>query len=150
MPEELDIWTYFEKREEEIVQQRARLQEELSALRLARTALETGQRQKLQAPESEGRLTIKDMIRSVLLKQNRGGTSDQIINWINDAHGTEVARTSLSPQLSRLKADGEVALNEETGLWSLTEKCRSVMTLSAAPSRAATSAFKIRDEWKRR
>jgi|GEM_PF-6065672 len=115
---DLDLWQFLEKREEEIIQKRQKLADELQALRDTRASLERSE--KLQK-HSEGheKMTIKEMVRSVLNHNAEGGTSDQIINWIHKMHGAEVARTSLSPQLSRLKAEGEIALNEDTGIWQL-------------------------------
>lgn len=120
MSSDLNLWQYLEQREEEIVRKRQELKEELEALRGARATLEMTQRGKRNA-DAEEKLTIKEMIRSVLWRNPEGGTSDQVAFWINQFHGVEVARTSLSPQLSRLKADGEVDLNEERGFWRLTE-----------------------------
>ena len=51
-----------------------------------------------------------------------GETSDAIIGLILKFFGREIPRTSLSPQLSRLKAqDNRVFYNEETRTWSLNE-----------------------------
>lgn len=121
MAENLNLWDYLEQREEEIVHMRAELLRELEALRETRASLESRTREISASPPRTEKLTIKEMIRSVLERNPEGGTSDQIINWINVIHGNEIARTSLSPpQLSRLKADGgEVNLNEKNGLWSL-------------------------------
>lgn len=118
MTGELDLWRFLERREEEIIHRRKELLAELEALREVRASLEKRQRVSQQADTAE-RLTIKDMVRSVLTRNPEGGTSDQIANWITQLHGAEVARTSLSPQLSRLKADDEVSLDEETGIWRL-------------------------------
>lgn len=114
-----DLWAFLERREEEIVEQRKKLKDELEALRLARASIEQGQKETSKKSATERPPTIKDMIRSVLMKNVEGGTSDEIIRWINLVHGVEIARTSLSPQLSRLKAEGEVGLDEERGVWSL-------------------------------
>lgn len=126
MSADLDLWLYLEKREEEIIAKRKELSEELEALREARASIEKRQKVK-KATETRDKLTIKEMVRETLLDQSEGGTSDQIIHWINRRHGTEVARTSLSPQLSRLKADGEVELDEENGIWTLTHEGRATM-----------------------
>lgn len=125
MTDKLPLWQYLEQREEEIVQMRKELQRELEALREARSAIENGARVR-KRDEPREKLTIKDMIRSVLARNPEGGTSDQIINWIHQAHDIEVARTSLSPQLSRLKADEEVELDDDLGIWSLRLEPRRV------------------------
>ena len=66
--------------------------------------------------------TIKEMIVEVLKGRPEGETSDAIIGLILKFFGREIPRTSLSPQLSRLKAqDNRVFYNEETRTWSLNE-----------------------------
>ena len=119
MDNEKNLWRYLEDREEQIIAKREELSRELEALREARASIENRQRTKVNDGVQD-KLTIKEMIRGALRKNPEGGTSDQIINWIAQLHRTEVARTSLSPQLSRLKSDKEVVLNEENGIWNLT------------------------------
>lgn len=118
MSDDLDLWNFLEKREEEIVQKRAALQRELHELRAVRSSLENRQRMGENQEPSEKR-TIKEMVRAVLERNPNGGSSDQIVSWINSTFGRELARPSLTPQLSRLKSDGEVELDEENGIWSL-------------------------------
>ncbi|MCW9044690.1 MAG: hypothetical protein OQK05_15230 [Pseudopelagicola sp.] len=116
----ITLWQFLEKREEEIVKMRQDLTVELKALRAARASLEKDDRKSRETVPSE-KMTIKEMIRSVLSLHPEGGTSDQIIHWISEHHDVEVARTSLSPQLSRLKSDHEVVLSEDYGIWKLQE-----------------------------
>ncbi len=118
MSDDLDLWNFLEKREEEIVQKRAALQRELHELRAVRSSLENRQRMGENQEPGEKR-TIKEMVRAVLERNPNGGSSDQIVSWINSTFGRELARPSLTPQLSRLKSDGEVELDEENGIWSL-------------------------------
>ncbi len=58
------------------------------------------------------RLTIKDLVRKALAEQFvRGATASEMLQFFADAWGRrDIARTSLSPQLSRLKEKGEIVL----------------------------------------
>ncbi len=58
------------------------------------------------------RLTIKELVRKALAEHfQRGATANELLSFFSDVYGrTEVQRTSLSPQLSRLKEDGKVIL----------------------------------------
>jgi len=105
-------------REAEIKKLRDELAFELQEVQAAMDAIK-GVRAHREAEQALTRLTIKEMIISVLASHREGGTADQIIGWIIKSHNTEVARPSLSPQLSRLKAGGEISLNEETNKWRL-------------------------------
>jgi hypothetical protein len=61
------------------------------------------------APKSPyARLTIKELVRKALSEQfPRGATANQLLELFANAWGrTDVARTSLSPQLSRLRQEG--------------------------------------------
>jgi hypothetical protein len=63
---------------------------------------------------------IKNMVLQSLLMNFSGLTANSILESIKVIYGIEVARTSLSPQLSRLKNDGKVAV--ENSIWRITEK----------------------------
>jgi hypothetical protein len=52
--------------------------------------------------------TIKDAVIEVLKSKGAGMTALEILAAINLKFGTDYPRTSLSPQLSRLKADGKI------------------------------------------
>jgi hypothetical protein len=58
------------------------------------------------------KLTIKALVRKALDEQfQRGATASELLDFFRNAWGrADVVRTSLSPQLSRLKQDGEVIL----------------------------------------
>lgn len=64
--------------------------------------------------------TIKDAVIEVLGAKGAGMTALEILAAINLKFGTEYPRTSLSPQLSRLKADGRI--NREGIVWTLEKK----------------------------
>jgi NAD(P)H-nitrite reductase large subunit len=57
--------------------------------------------------------TIKEMAKAVLTTAEEGMTSSEILTAISEAYGRTIDRTSLSPQLSRLKEAGELVLNGE-------------------------------------
>ena len=77
-----------------------------------------------QQPRLSERQTIKKMVVSVLRDRSGRGTAEQIIEWIRDDFGSKVARTSLSPQLSRLKSEGQLDLDQSTNTWGLPEVLR--------------------------
>lgn len=101
---------FIANREGEIRDQLKALKAELRELQVAKAAL-NGQEATPLAAQSSGP-TIKDMARAVLSpdKARDGMTSAEILTAIKAAFDREIDRTSLSPQLSRLKTDGEVGL----------------------------------------
>lgn len=111
---------FIVKRQNEVREAMRALKAEEAELRIALHAIDE------RAPEAPSRLatkssrmTIKSKILAVLEDRPDGGTADDVIQWVLEAHGTEVPRSSMSPQLSRLKADGEVALSPTTKNWCL-------------------------------
>jgi hypothetical protein len=86
------------------------LRKELADLKVAEDALET---HSLAAKVESGAaaITIKGMIREVLKSSFSGLTSTEILENIGLKFGKKIERTSLSPQLSRMKDDGEVSLD---------------------------------------
>jgi len=84
------------------------LKTELSELKKARSALETDESGSSEPTTNDGP-TIKDMVKAVLKDDPSGATSSQILERIEQEYGQRLQRTSLSPQLSRLKSEGEVS-----------------------------------------
>ena len=113
---------FIEQREAEIRQLRAELLKELRELRAAKSAIaqSVGKDEKATLP------TIKTMIRKVLEKRNRAASADEIISWIHEDFGAVIARTSVSPQLSRLRADEILTLDEATREWALIQSVASL------------------------
>jgi hypothetical protein len=64
-------------------------------------------------------LTIKRAVMEVLEDHPDGLLALDILGKINERHGSGLVRTSLSPQLSRLKQEGK--LKQEGTLWLLAE-----------------------------
>jgi hypothetical protein len=95
----------------------------------------------LSPPRSPyARLTIKQLVRKALTEQfERGATSNELLDFFSDAWGRlDVVRTSLSPQLSRLKQDGEILLIGQK--WVLpTAQNRELEDTPPALAKAATS-----------
>lgn len=122
MTDKISLREFIEKRETEIKELRAALLAELRELRAAKAAIE-GAHASSSSAQSSGRgsrMTIKEMVLYVLEKREKCGTSEEIIAWIRDDFGQEVVRSSLSPQLSRLKDhDEKLTLDEDSGQWCL-------------------------------
>ena len=68
------------------------------------------------------RLTIKQLVQKALDEHFQGGaTANDMLNLFENVYGRgDVARTSLSPQLSRLREDGIIFRNGHT--WRLRQK----------------------------
>ncbi|PCJ68820.1 MAG: hypothetical protein COA62_13390 [Rhodobiaceae bacterium] len=63
-------------------------------------------------------MTLKDLIKKALKEQfPEGATANELVDFFENAWDREVQRTSLSPQLSRLKDEGVVVL--EDNRWRL-------------------------------
>lgn len=69
---------------------------------------------------SESGLTIKEMVINILGCHPLGLEALEIIDKIKDQFDKDVMRTSLSPQLSRLKADG--ILQRDNFTWTLVKE----------------------------
>ncbi len=61
-------------------------------------------------PPSDGKRTIQDMAVELIAEAESGLTALEILDLINTRFRADVKRTSLSPQLSRLKADNVIEL----------------------------------------
>lgn len=67
---------------------------------------------------SDGKPTLKELALEALSANNNGLEASAILAWIAEKHGLEIARESMSPQLSRLAQDGEI-VRLEGGIWQL-------------------------------
>lgn len=99
----------MDAREAAIKEQIKALRTELAEIRVARGALAAGP---VDSSTSRGNanLTIKEMVKAILGGAPAGMTAHDILAAIKVDYDKEIERTSLSPQLSRLKADDEVRL----------------------------------------
>lgn len=59
-------------------------------------------------PAHDLELTIKDRVLRSLYTRPEGGTANDIIAFIKEDFGDSIERTSLSPQLSRLREEGKI------------------------------------------
>lgn len=64
--------------------------------------------------------TIIEAVVEILSERGRGIAASDLLPLLNQRLGTEYPRSSLSPQLSRLKKRG--VLKQEGNLWCLTER----------------------------
>lgn len=111
---------YIETRREEILRQIDELKAELQEIKLAETAIKLGVVNSAPTkPYSDNRSTIKQMVAEVLQGRPNGADAADIVTLIKQEFGEDVARSSLSPQLSRLKEEGKVIL--EGRIWRLSE-----------------------------
>ncbi|WP_093151572.1 hypothetical protein [Thalassobaculum litoreum] len=104
---------FIASRKAEIRQQISALRREIDELERAEVAIsEEGGSQSPRTGDAPqpAKGTIKDMILQVLEDQGNGAESAEIIDMIKARFDVEVPRTSMSPQLSRLKANGLVGV----------------------------------------
>ena len=119
-----DTLSVLQNHEEELLKEKDRI---LMALEEVRSAMEVirAEREKNLVEGPHGRMTIKDMARMVLAESKDGLTAEEILQKINQTFDVELVRTSLSPQLSRLKQSEFVELDEKSGQWTLTKAGRN-------------------------
>lgn len=107
---------FINARESEVKASIKALNDELRELRAAKSAIDGG-----AAPVSQrgpsSRITHRDMIVAVLDDRPEGGTSDKVIEWVNEKFDVEISQASMSSQLSRAKSDGVVGLDMSTKTW---------------------------------
>lgn len=103
---------FIAQREADIRDQQKALKTELRELLIAKSALDAQPPTSASAAGSSNP-TIKDMAREVLSGQPNGLNSSGILDGIRKLFARDIERTSLSPQLSRLKDEGELILNGE-------------------------------------
>jgi len=90
----------------------------------------------LRRVSQDGRkLTIKDLAIDALNDSPDGADALKIIKIINDKFGVDVPRTSISPQLSRLKKEGLIFLNNK--VWRISRPENE--TPSDDPSKGASN-----------
>lgn len=108
---------FIATREAEIKSLKAGLNAELKQLKAAKAAAtEAAPTEKsVSARNLSGKRTIKDMILGALDEFPQGAGAESIILKIEEKFGDKIARSSMSPQLTRLKNDGLVV--RENNLW---------------------------------
>lgn len=93
----------------------------------ANQQMEQARRTRRTIPEK----TIKDAVVEVLGAKGAGMTALEMLAAINLKFGTDYPRTSLSPQLSRLKADGKI--EREGIVWRLVGGAEKDKSASGKP-----------------
>lgn len=104
----------LDQREKELKESIADARNELKMVRAAREAVERDQPVKKLGVTGP---TIKEMILHVLADKPAGETAESIIQLILRTFQKEVPRTSISPQLSRLKVEGRIVYLDEVKRW---------------------------------
>lgn len=102
-------------RKAEIKEQMASLRAEMAEIKAVEAALDSVSAPQPRKKPSEP--TIKDMIEDVLADRDDGATSDEIIDLVANKFQKSVPRSSMSPQLSRLK--GAHRVTRENERWML-------------------------------
>lgn len=112
---------FIAARSKMILKQINDLRQELAALRNLKSTL-SGKSvdSSPKSPQNRLNMTFQDMIVDVLNDQpSHSAEALQIIDLIKEKHGKTILRSSISPQLSRLKAKSVLELNNN--VWSLTD-----------------------------
>lgn len=129
-----NLVSYLDKREAEIMAVRSDLAAELKQIRKVRAVIGVESRfvgQSLYG--SKSKLTIKKMIIEILEKRNsqqKGGfTTVGLIRAIEKLYGVDVERSSISPQLSRLKKENKIVIDNDK-IWTLKENELKVIRTS--------------------
>ena len=125
----ISLREFIERREAEIRELRASLLLELKELKAAKLAIESSVQstastsdkrfQTTTTSSTSRNPTIKEMVVAVLEARNGRGNADDIKSWIFEDFQRDIARSSLSPQLSRLREDQKLAYEPDGGVWSL-------------------------------
>ena len=98
------------------------LKAEMEEVRRLKAAIKTASGQPAKKPRTRARNpedgpTFKDMIKVVLAEKGDGADALEIIDLIKDKFNKTLMRTSISPQLSRMKANGDLVLEDK--VWFL-------------------------------
>lgn len=108
----LPLRDYLAQRRSEVQASIKALRTELAELDAAEKALgDPGQSPKVKRERGTGgtgKKTLKEMALDALRANPEGADAQAILSWIKDTHGLEVARESMSPQLSRLGHEGVI------------------------------------------
>ncbi|MHA7884943.1 hypothetical protein [Nitratireductor rhodophyticola] len=116
---------FIDRRRAEIKAQISSLKSELKELSTAESALKSGAPlNENQSKSSSSKNTIKEMVAHVLDDVPGGAEATEIVELIGNRFGEEVPRSSLSPQLSRMKEDGVLVLDGRT--WRLSKFSRDL------------------------
>ena len=115
---------YLATRRVEIEGEMKALKGELAEIRIAEEALSGAPTNKTVVRSPRGRSvvregSIKDWVLKALMTFGIGLETEDVIAAVQNIGGPAVVRNSMTPQLSRLKADGLISL--DGGKWSLVQ-----------------------------
>lgn len=108
---------------EDIRDQKRDLMDQLKELRTLEKAIRGAampETVKTASVKANSEPTLKEMVLNVLRALNRGAEALHIADEIQETYGKTVMRSSLSPQLSRLKKDGKLILDDK--VWYLPQQ----------------------------
>lgn len=129
---DMSVRDFLASREAELKEKKSAIVAELAEIKALKSALDgvspAAGRKKSAEP------TIKDMIVEVLEDSPGGSTSDEIIAMVAEKYGKSVPRSSMSPQLSRLKNDDLVA--RESDKWLLPKFASQAVEGASNPNTA--------------
>jgi len=116
------LTAFITRKRQELEKEEAPLKERLAEIQLERSQLtkaaiaagiepkpETGSEPKRRGPRPR-QGTIKDIVVKILSDGGQGLTAINLLAELNHRNGTTLMRSSLSPQLSRLKDEGLICL----------------------------------------
>lgn len=132
-----DFLTYTEAQRRRLLAQRKRIDDQLQQIaaaeklyRMAQAKESDSEEQAItpreavrgdrRVPGSGPNKTIKDHVRELIAEKPLGLTSNEILERLQQSMPS-LTRTSLSPQLSRLKAEGLLLRDDLSGRWQLTQ-----------------------------
>lgn len=133
---------FIATRQAEIASQMAALRREDRELRIALEALDGG-KPRANGKARGNRPTLSEMAITVL--NEYGGTrTESIIGLVKDKYGVDVPKSSMSPQLSKLKREGVVTLDVIDKIWRLVGENESSHRNEAATDASETGAGSAR------
>lgn len=109
---------FIVSRKTEIKRQLRALKQEWRELQAAESAIST--HESTDENQRKG-ITIKEMILGVLAEPNTCANAQEIISMIKRKYDVEIQRTSISPQLSRLRQEGRLYM-KGNNFWCLAEQ----------------------------
>ena len=111
---------FIATRQAEISAQMAALRKEDREMKTALAALD-GEKPKANRRAAPQRTTYREMTLAVLGRYG-GARVESIIGLVKEDFGVDVPKSSMSPLLSKLKAEGAVTLDQDDKIWRLVRK----------------------------
>jgi hypothetical protein len=140
------IREFIERREKELRHHQAALEAQLDAIRaeLDELAVAKGSLGNAQLRREEKEIfafamapgtTIKEMVIQALLDRfPKGGTLNEIRDFVRDAYGRNIPPSSLRTQMHRLRVDGVLGQEPSTDTWNFRDGKRKLYAMYDHPS----------------